>query len=484
MTILKKIINNEIEFSLFFLFVLLFIYTIIAATLLQVIILPDYFPNWVNEFGMLKQTDSIKYHEWSVELSNKINAHGWSSWELFPAAGASKHFIVGLSAIFYSLIYPEPWAMIPANAFVHALSGVILVRIAFLFTKDWRIACIAMMPYVFYPSASMWFSQLLKDGYFNLGVILFCYGWMLVASENITTKKQNNILMSLIYILLGYLLMALIRPYAFYVMRVEVIAFSILISLFYTYKYFQNNIDHYDVIKKIMLCFICFFILKASSMFVVTVSFIDQEKMEYSQMQASTDAYNPSLFSTISADSTNELKWVSTGWIPKSIDSKLATLSGMRTAFIYNYYVYGRGHSSIDIDALFNSAIDVFAYIPRATQIAFLSPFPDIWFGKGSTDSTTVMRKITMFEMLIIYFILIFLPFALWKWKMKTELWVAFIYCYSMMLMFSISIPNVGTLYRYRYGFFMIIITIVLVYALEFLQNFAKNNNFKRETIS
>jgi hypothetical protein len=474
MKLLNAITNDEIDFSLYILFIILFVYTVTAAILLQVIILPNYFPSWVNEFGMLKQTDSILYHEWAVELSNNINKYGWSNWELAPSD--KRHFIVGLSSIFYTLIYPEPWVMIPANSFVHALSGIMLVRIAFFFTKDWRIACLAMVPYVFYPSASMWFSQLLKDGYFNLGIILFCYGWMLISHENVTTRKAANIYMPLFYILVGYLLMGIVRPYAFYVMRVEAIIFTILISSFYIYKCLQKYIDYKELSKKIILCFICIALLKFVSILMIHTGITDQKHMEYSALAVTTSKLGKI---NVVDDNLAKQQWVSTDWIPKLLDSKLETISGMRKAFIYNYFQYGRGQSAIDTHVLFNNVVDVFAYIPRATQIGFLAPFPDIWFGEGSTKSTSVMRKVSMFEMIAIYIAIIFLPFALWKWKMRLEMWVAFTYCYSMLLLFSLSFPNVGTLYRYRYAFLMIIITILLVYALDLFKNVAKAKNNK-----
>jgi len=474
MKLLNFITNDEIDFSFYILFILLFIYTVTAAVLLQVIILPNFFPSWVNEFGMLKQTDSILYHEWIVELSNNINKYGWSSWELTPTD--NKHFVVGLSSIFYTLIYPEPWVMIPVNSFVHALSGIMLVRIAFFFTKDWRIACLAMVPYVFYPSASMWFSQLLKDGYFNLGVILFCYGWMLIAHENVTTRKTANFYMPLFYILFGYLLMGLVRPYAFYVMRVEAIIFTILISLFYTYKYFQRDIGFQTLSKKIILCFICIALLKFFTILIIYADMTDQKQMEYTALAVTTSKLGKI---NVVDDNLAKQQWLITDWIPKEIEAKLSTISGMRKAFVYNHFQYGRGQKTIDTHVLFNNSVDVFAYIPRATQIAFLAPFPDIWFGKGSTKSTSVMRKVSMFEMIAIYIAIIFLPFSLWKWKMRPEIWVAFTYCYSMLLLFSLSFPNVGTLYRYRYAFLMIIITILIVYALDLFKNVAKAKNSK-----
>ena len=73
MKLINRIISNEINFSLYTLFFILFVYSNVIAFLLQVIILPNYFSHWVNEFGLLNQTDSILYHNLAIELSNKIN---------------------------------------------------------------------------------------------------------------------------------------------------------------------------------------------------------------------------------------------------------------------------------------------------------------------------------------------------------------------------------------------------------------------------
>ena len=72
MNLIKKIISNESNFSLYTLFFILFLYSTTIAFLLQVIILPNYFPHWVNDLGLLNQTDSILYHNLATELSSKI----------------------------------------------------------------------------------------------------------------------------------------------------------------------------------------------------------------------------------------------------------------------------------------------------------------------------------------------------------------------------------------------------------------------------
>jgi len=575
MKFINRIISNEINFSLHTLFFILFVYFNVIAFLLQVIILPNYFLSWVNEFGLLKQTDSILYHNLAIELSNKINSFGWSHWELM--ADTNRHFIVGLTALFYTLIYPEPWVMIPFNAFVHALSGVILARIAFFFTKDWRIAFLAITPYIFYPSALMWVSQLLKDGYFNLGVILFCYGWMLLASEDFPVKKLRCFISPLLCILIGYLLMSIIRPYTLYVMRMEANILIILILSFSLYNFFKKSIDVQNFCKKFIFCIVCIFALKVMMITLTGHNIVKYDEIEHSDLELNaTEKELDQLIFSLEAriaelknvccdmiickkdfegvtqclaqsdveqsidttkllelqDSillyTNQLRahlnyrhhfkkfttaskkqktedpeyknngtetralknfrafknsiysdgffWKSTDWVPEAFDLKLSALAGVRKTIIDRHFSQGRGRSTIDTDITFDNAIDIFMYIPRATQIGFLSPFPDLWLGEGSTEATSVMRKITMFEMIFIYIALVFLPYALWRWKMKPELWVAMTYSYSMLLFFSMSFPNIGSLYRYRYAFLMIIITIALTYFLSFIEKYYKKD--------
>ena len=74
-----------------------------------------------------------------------------------------------------------------------------------------------------------------------------------------------------------------------------------------------------------------------------------------------------------------------------------------------------------------------------------------------------------MFEMLFIYIIFLFIPFAFYYWKDKPEFWVPIVYCSSMMTLFPIAIPNVGSIYRYRYIYLMILITILIISGYKYV---------------
>ena len=159
------------------LWLLVFAFTGLSAFVIQFVILGLIMPGWSNGTGLLLNTDSIAYHNLAVELAETIQSEGWRVWELSPKG----QIPIGFYGAVYALTLPAPWLAIPLNAAAHALSAILIIQMMRLLVDDWRIAALAALPYVVFPSASMWYSQLLKDGYTNLSVLLFCYGWMRLA---------------------------------------------------------------------------------------------------------------------------------------------------------------------------------------------------------------------------------------------------------------------------------------------------------------
>ena len=102
-------------------------------------------------------------------------------------------------------------------------------------------------------------------------------------------------------------------------------------------------------------------------------------------------------------------------------------------------------------------------------QIGFLSPFPNQWFKKGSTASTTKMRLISAIEMTAYYLILPFILISIFILRRKIELWIIVIFSTSMMVLFGISTPNIGTLYRMRYVYLMLLVSLALTTLFDYL---------------
>lgn len=138
-------------------------------------------------------------------------------------------------------------------------------------------------------------------------------------------------------------------------------------------------------------------------------------------------------------------------------------MSSIRNGFIDSYPDAG---SNID-STRFNSAIDLLAYTPRALEIAFLAPFPNMWLGSGSAVNSGFIRKISGLEMLCIYFCLIMVILSFRKWCTNPYWWIIMFYCGSMTTIYAFITVNVGSFYRVRYGFIMVIVAIGIIYLLN-----------------
>ena len=155
----------------------------------------------------------------------------------------------------------------------------------------------------------------------------------------------------------------------------------------------------------------------------------------------------------------SSLTWQPTPWIPRVLDDRLYTIATVREQARLGY---GDAASAIDSDRTLDSAGAVIAYLPRALLIVVLAPFPSDWFGRGSYESTTLMRRVAAGEMIGIYLALAMLPCAMWYWRRRIEAWVILVFCTTMMLIYGIAIPTVGVLYRVRYGFLMTLVALAV----------------------
>ena len=191
------------------LWMLVFAFTAVGAMIIQFVILGMIKPEWSNGVGLLLNTDSVAYHEYAVELAERILREGWQVWELSP----KDLFSVGFYGAVYALTVAEPWVAIPLNAVAHAFSALLIIQLMRLLVDDWRIAALAALPYVVFPSASMWYSQLLKDGYFNLGTLLFCYGWMRLAIKPAEQGIWRVHIVSVALIFMSHAITETMRPF-------------------------------------------------------------------------------------------------------------------------------------------------------------------------------------------------------------------------------------------------------------------------------
>jgi hypothetical protein len=168
-----------------------------------------------------------------------------------------------------------------------------------------------------------------------------------------------------------------------------------------------------------------------------------------------------------------ENHWKRSFWLPLFIENKARFLAQIRKGYRLGA---PRAKSNIDTDIGFSSIKDMLIYLPRAAQIVLLAPFPGQWFSEGSSPGSYFMHKIPIFEMPVVYFFLLFLPYAIWYWRKRIEIWIIFLFCIYMMLIYGLVICNVGTLYRMRYGYITILVALGIAGFIVFLEKFKSKN--------
>src|SRR5262249_7723224 len=114
----------------------IFAYAAVAALLVQLVLLPHVFPAWHAGHRLLLGGDWLYFHALAAALAPRIPAQGGAAWELRPQGQPPS----GIAAAIYALTLPEPWALVPLNAALHATAGVVLLRIVQVFLPPWRRA--------------------------------------------------------------------------------------------------------------------------------------------------------------------------------------------------------------------------------------------------------------------------------------------------------------------------------------------------------
>ncbi|MHB8171594.1 MAG: hypothetical protein ACYDG6_08635 [Thermincolia bacterium] len=486
----KQMINDNIikeDFTpLLKLWWAFFGYAAIVAFTVQLVLLPYVFPGWHAGNGLLVGGDWLYYHSLAVELAQKIYIQGWSVWELRPEMQAP----AGIAGAIYALTTPQPWTVIPVNAALHATAGLVLLRIIQVFVPNWRRAIWAVLPFLLYPSAMTWYTQILKDGYSLAGTFLFIYGWVSLAQAETWERDWLLPLRKTLWVILGVIFVWVVRPYGVEMMQGVGAVLSLLLTGVFLTRGARGGLPWRKAIAGSLMVWMLIIVMtpltwggisaekpqnwntaEAPPSENSTEASPSENSTEASPSENSTEA-SPSENSTEAPPSENSTETPPSGngvEVPQEasshtfsrllslLDSKIYTLAVVREGFITGYPNAG---STIDVNVVFRSVSDVITYLPRAMQIAFLAPFPNQWFEQGSLEANTMMRRISALEMMVVYFALAFLPYALWHWRRRLEIWLIIAFSSGMMLIYGLVVPNIGTLYRWRYGYIMMLVAL------------------------
>ena len=192
--------------SSFGVFLLAFAWSFIAGLLIQWVVLPQ-LPGLHAGHGLMKGGDWIWFHREAVELASLMQDQGWQVWELRPQGNAP----IGIAAAAYFLAgISEPWVMLPINAAMFALAAVFLHGV-FASLASARLAFVATLPFVMFPSAAVIYGQIHKDVFSIAGILIIVFVWVRFAQR--AELGWRSLLGRVAFIAVGCLLVWTVRPY-------------------------------------------------------------------------------------------------------------------------------------------------------------------------------------------------------------------------------------------------------------------------------
>lgn len=433
-----------------------FAVALLMGLLIQKVVLPLWFPSANLGHGLFSP-DSYGFHQIAVSVAANIEAHGWSAWMLRPG-GASPS---GIAAAIYAVFGAKPEMVLPFNALIHALTGLVV----FGLLRQFFPVCSAFVGTVVFlanPVALQWTSQIHRDGFFILGNVLFVFGLLLLSDAASRGLSAVSAVAASLVVLVGAVVTWVARPY-----WVQIEFLTALAGVAFIMPFAIRRAAGKDLLSQSTVM-----VVLAAALWALYLlsTFSEAYSLSASEIpNVNAAPQNQQFTEQLGAGATEN--WKTTASFPGYIEKKV-----MQIATARNGAISIGGGSIIDADVRFYGISDVIGYCPRALAIGLLAPFPDMWVAKGSSSLMTVARGVVGGMTMLGYVGLVgFVFWLLERWRSSPRMMLS-VYCGSCILLFSLVSPNVGTLVRYRYGFYMLMIAIGYAYLSQYWWNRREKN--------
>jgi 4-amino-4-deoxy-L-arabinose transferase-like glycosyltransferase len=136
-------------------------------------------------------------------------------------------------------------------------------------------------------------------------------------------------------------------------------------------------------------------------------------------------------------------------------DSLALRVGNVRSKFA----VYPGSGSMLDEDVEFTDLKSLMLYLPRAVEIGFFAPFPNMWFAEGRSVGMAG-RLVSGAETLFIYLLELLTLVALLRAPRQLAPWLLLSITACGVTVMGLAITNLGTLYRFRYTFWILLIIL------------------------
>ncbi|HXH06224.1 MAG TPA: hypothetical protein VNI83_06505 [Vicinamibacterales bacterium] len=432
-----------------------FLVAAVASAAFQLVFLPYVVPSWHAGHGLLVGGDWLGYHRAAVELAGELRERGWEAWELRPHG----HAVLGITAAVYALTVPEPWALIPLNAGLHATAALVLFRLLEIFVSDRRAALAGVAPFALYPSAMTWYAQVLKDGYAVLGYLLFVYGWALLVAPRTWEAGWGWRLRSVLAIAAGTMLNWVVRPHIVTLMLAAALGPAVLGTIVSGWRAWRGRWHLRRALVAAALIWVAVGLIAVLSPVAHRSGAVTRQEMSAALEPAPRVAGRPpgrtAALGERASWPLSSRSEIAVEEALAALDTAVSRLGVVRVGYVLTYPDAG---SNVDVDRRIAGMRDLLTYLPRAAAIAFLAPFPSAWFTASRLEPNTTARRLAGFEMIGVYLGLGGLLYGIARWRARAELYAVLLICGTLPVIYTVLVPNVGALYRLRYGFLMTLV--------------------------
>lgn len=394
------------------LWVIYFCYAVTAALLLQKMVLPM-LPSLHGGYGLLKN-DAILFHREAIALAEEIRNRGWDAWSLWPGREGSGN--VAILAAMYVLFGPDPALLIPINAALHALGGLLLFLIG---RQLWpgRVgvygSLVASALFVLFPSSLVWYGQVHKDSFSNAGLLLMVYAFLRALSS-----ERSDVWVAPCCALSAVLLIALVRPYYFKFLTIA--GFAVLPTIVMFVALGRQS-------RRMLPVFGIAAILAVTAMSI---------RSGHANLDGTAYATGGSWI--------ENYVWNRSAVVPVSLDRQAELAARTRVGLTrYNQSVGAR--SLIDGHVELHSFTDIVLFAPRALQVALFAPFPSTWMQESSLPVVLGIG-----ETIVWYLFVPGILIAIYR-RWSAEVVITLVFSLTFLMMIGIVEPNVGTIFRMRY---------------------------------
>ena len=455
--------------NIIILFSITFFYTLLITTFLQSYLIPFLFSSENQVIKGLITLDSNSYHLQAIKLYQNMEEFGIQNW----AIKYQGNFPPSVASLIYYFASPSPINILPFNSLIHSISSCILFLILRSFFNS-KVSFFAVFIWILNPQSLEWTSQILKEGYFILGVFLFVLYMIKVLRVSESTNFIFKKLLFLFCILLSsFFLICLCRPYFLYFILFFNIAlflyqlikikprlasisylsyFCIIVFLHGFFLIHYNNSESYNVdnfSKRVPL--------------IENRLTVLQEKIITCNSRIDAKKVVPEYCLPL---------WKNSEYVPDILESFLYKIAEGRSKAIFY------AGDSLYSKKNFSSVMEFLQIAPSAIFYGLFSPLPNLWYGEASSPSMTIARNIMGFFTFFLYFTLFFAFKKFFVNKKNIPLIFLAFFCIMGCAFFALSYPNVGTIIRWRFAFYIIIVSIGFSYILNI---FLKKNKVKNK---